>query len=217
MNNYKITIVVPCWKRPLRTIRMLQNIMAQDMTEWEAFFIGDGCADFDKMLQTSEVQDIQKKAAQQGSLLHIFNWHEHMGGWGQHILNYAIDNSRGQFFIFAANDDEILPNHFRHYLSEIEESPMDLVAYKTFIAPNNEMRAPQFRACEIGHSEIILRTSVLKGLPKVPPSGTHDWCLIDEMLRASQKYKQALSQSWTYKVNQLLGQSDNPRNVDVID
>lgn len=217
MNNYKITIVVPCWKRPLRTMRMLQNIMAQDMTEWEAFFIGDGCADFDKMLHTSEVQDIQKKAAQQGSLLHIFNWHEHLAGWGQHIINYAIDNSRGQFFIFAANDDELLPNHFRHYLSEIEESPMDLVAYKTFVAPNNEMRAPQFRACEIGHSEIILRTSVLKGLPKVPPSGTHDWSLIDEMIRASQKYKQALSQSWTYKVNQLLGQSDNPRNVDVID
>ena len=217
MQHFRITIVVPCWKRPLRTLRMLENIMAQDMTEWEAFFIGDGCADFDKMLLTSEVQDIQKKAAQQGSLLHIFNWQEHLAGWGQHIINYAIDNSRGQFFIFAANDDEILPNHFRHYLSEIEESPMDLVAYKTFVAPNNEMRAPQFRACEIGHSEIILRTSVLKGLPKVPPSGTHDWSLIDEMMRASQKYKQALSQSWTYKVNQLLGQSENPRNVDVID
>jgi hypothetical protein len=196
---------------------MLQNIMAQDMTEWEAFFIGDGCADFEEMMNSDEVKEIRERAASQGSLLHLFNWHEHVGGWGQHILNYAIDNSKGEFFIFGANDDEILSNHFRHYLSEIEESPMDMVAYKTFVAPNNSMRAPQFRACEIGHSEIILRTSVLKGLPKVPSSGTHDWSLIDEMLRVSQKYKQALSQSWTYKVNQLLGQSDNPRNVDVID
>jgi hypothetical protein len=191
--------------------------MAQDMTEWEAFFIGDGCADFEEMMNSDEVKEIRQKAASQGSLLHLFNWHEHVGGWGQHILNYAIDNAKGEFFIFGANDDEILSNHFRHYLSEIEESPMDMVAYKTFVAPNNSMRAPQFRACEIGHSEIILRTSVLKGLPKVPSSGTHDWSLIDEMLRVSQKYKQALSQSWTYKVNQLLGQSDNPRNVDVID
>ena len=191
--------------------------MAQDMTEWEAFFIGDGCADFEEMMNSDEVKEIRERAASQGSLLHLFNWHEHVGGWGQHILNYAIDNSKGEFFIFGANDDEILSNHFRHYLSEIEESPMDMVAYKTFVAPNNSMRAPQFRACEIGHSEIILRTSVLKGLPKVPSSGTHDWSLIDEMLRVSQKYKQALSQSWTYKVNQLLGQSDNPRNVDVID
>lgn len=217
MAHFRITIVVPCWKRPLRTRRMLQNIMAQDMTEWEAFFIGDGCADFEEMMNSDEVKEIRQKAASQGSLLHLFNWHEHVGGWGQHILNYAIDNAKGEFFIFGANDDEILSNHFRHYLSEIEESPMDMVAYKTFVAPNNSMRAPQFRACEIGHSEIILRTSVLKGLPKVPSSGTHDWSLIDEMLRVSQKYKQALSQSWTYKVNQLLGQSDNPRNVDVID
>ena len=187
------------------------------MTEWEAFFIGDGCADFEEMINSDEVKEIRERVASQGSLLHIFNWHEHVGGWGQHILNYAIDNAKGEFFIFGANDDEILSNHFRHYLSEIEESPMDMVAYKTFVAPNNSMRAPQFRACEIGHSEIILRTSILKGLPKVPSSGTHDWSLIDEMLRASQKYKQALSQSWTYKVNQLLGQSENPRNVDVID
>jgi len=187
------------------------------MTEWEAFFIGDGCADFEEIMNSDEVKEIRERAASQGSLLHLFNWHEHVGGWGQHILNYAIDNAKGEFFIFGANDDEILSNHFRHYLSEIEESPMDMVAYKTFVAPNNSMRAPQFRACEIGHSEIILRTSILKGLPKVPSSGTHDWSLIDEMLQVSQKYKQALSQSWTYKVNQLLGQSENPRNVDVID
>jgi hypothetical protein len=217
MAHFRITIVVPCWKRPLRTRRMLENIMAQDMTEWEAFFIGDGCADFEEMMNSYEVKEIRERASSQGSLLHLFNWHEHVGGWGQHILNYAIDNAKAQFFIFAANDDEILSNHFRHYLSEIEDSPMDMVAYKTFVAPNNSMRAPQFRACEIGHSEIILRTCILKGLPKVPASGTHDWSLIDEMMRASEKYKQALSQSWTYKVNQLLGQSENPRNVDIID
>ena len=139
MSKYKITIVLPCWGRPLRTRRAIENILYQDINEWEAFIIGDACPHFQEIIDSGDAQLYKNIAERSGNRLHIFNLDEHKGGYGYWILNYALEHAEGEYFIFMGNDDIILNNHFQHYLSEIQGTDFDLVYYNTWINPINEI------------------------------------------------------------------------------
>jgi hypothetical protein len=52
-------------------------------------------------------------------------------------------------------------------------------------------------------------------MPKVAPSGTHDWSLIQEIINHHGKIKMSLSERTTYHVRQLAGQADQPQSVDL--
>jgi GT2 family glycosyltransferase len=212
--TFAITGVMPCWGRPQRTRRMIECILAQTRTDYEVFVVGDGCPHFQAMIDSGEAKAFQDRARERGGVLHIWNENQHIGGYGQHILDMAIDRAQGKFFLFLANDDIVDADHFAHYLSDIEHSPFDMACYKTRIL-ERYTRYPQLKACEIGHSEIIIRTEFLKRMPKVPPSGTHDWSLIQEIINHHGKIKMSLSERTTYHVRQLSGQADQPQSVDL--
>jgi glycosyltransferase involved in cell wall biosynthesis len=211
----RITIVVPCYGRPARTRRIINNILAQDICNWEAFVIGDGCPQFENMINSLEVDFFKKKAAEGGSTLHCFNLQENRGGFGAYIVDYAIEHATGEYFVFAGNDDIILPNHFSHYLSEIQNTDYDLVYYPTYVCPTNTLRIPSLEGGRIGHSELILRTGLIKGIKHTPEYG-HDWDFIQQILSKLPKHKQAKSKEATYVVTHIhhFGQDLTCDNID---
>ena len=213
--NPKIGIVVPCYGRPARTRRIINNILSQTINNWEAFIIGDGCPQFQNMIHSLEVDYFIKTAKEKGNILHCFNLDKNYGGFGYHIMNYAIQNTKSEYFIFAGNDDIILPNHFEHYLSEINNTDLDLVYYKTLVAANNTIRDPHLRGGGIGHSEIIVRTNIIKDIKHSNEYG-HDWSFINNILLKNPKIKKAESNQSTYVVTHIhhFGEDITCDNID---
>ena len=201
MNNKpRLSIVCPCWGRPARTRRIINNILGQTINNWEAFVIGDGCPHFQDMIESHEVEYFKKTAEENGNILHCYNLDKNHGGFGKYIIDYAITNAKGEYFIFVANDDIILPNHFEHYLSEIEGTNLDLVYYNTFIGPTNSIRYSQLKPGQIGHSELVLRTDFIKGISHGEEYG-HDWEFIEHLSKKqSFKHKKAKSDYCSYIV-----------------
>lgn len=214
-NNYRLGIVIPCFGRPARTRRIINNVLSQTINNWEAFIIGDGCPQFQNMINSLEVDYFIKTAEEKGNKLHCFNLDKNYGGFGHYITNYAIQNTKSKYFIFAGNDDILMPNHFEHYLSEIENTDLDLVYYKTLVAATNQIRNPELRGGGIGHSEIIVRTDVIRDIKHTMEYG-HDWDFITQLLNKNIKSKKALSDVFTYVVTHIhhFGQDITCDNID---
>lgn len=210
-NQYRLTLVVPCFGRPARTRRMLNNILAQDTHGWEAFVIGDGCKYFNTLINSGEKDFYTSLAEKNGNKLHMFNMDKNYGGWGYHIVNYAIENSKGDFFIFAGNDDRLDKSHFSNYLNSIENTDLDMVYHKTMIEPYFSVRDPFLQKARVGHSELIIRTSVLKGIEQQPIYEA-DWGIIEEIMKKTNKIKKSDSNNITYFVTRIGNSS-----TDIID
>lgn len=215
MNNPRISIVVPCWGRPARTRRIINNILSQSINNWEAFIIGDGCPQFQTMIESHEVEYFKNAAQEKGNVLHCFNLDKNYGGYGYFIANYAIKHALGNYFIFAGNDDIILPNHFEYYLSEIENTDLDLVYYPTFIGPSRTIRFPELSAGKIGHSEVIFKTEFIKNILHSSEYG-HDWKFIQEIIDKNPKHKKSESDYTSYIVTHIhhFGQDYSIDNID---
>jgi glycosyltransferase involved in cell wall biosynthesis len=207
----RISIVIPCYGRPQRTRRIIDNLLSQTINGWEAFVIGDGCNHFQEMINSGEVDIFIKKAKENGNILHCHNLDKNYGGHGYFITNQAIKDAIGKYFVFAGNDDILLNNHFEHYLSEIENTDLDLVYYNTFVGPTNSMRIPYLQISQIGHSEIIVKTEILREFEHKPDYG-HDWDLINFLVNKNIKYKKSSSKNYTYIVTHLPG-----KTIDFID
>ena len=202
MKDYRLTISVPCFGRPQRTRRIIGNILEQTINNWEAFVIGDGCPHFQQMIDSGEVAEFIKEAESKGNKLHCFNLDKNYGYWGYAIATLAFQKAKGKFFIFAGNDDIILPNHFENYLSEIENTDLDMVYYKTHIAPWGVIRDPKLIISNIGHSELIIRSSLLKDMSQKPIYAS-DWEIISEIMTKTNRIKKAESKKTTYIITRI--------------
>jgi glycosyltransferase involved in cell wall biosynthesis len=209
--NYRITVSMPCFGRPERTKRSIEAILAQDMFSWEAIVIGDGCPDFQKLIDSGWIHDKQVEAMEKGNKLIAFNASERTGGCGYKQTNFAIQNARGKYLVFYANDDVILPNHFSHYL-EIENTDLDYMYFNSYIAPINEVRNSQLAPARIGHSELIVKTELAKKIAEHKNKYGHDWDFIYEVSRHG-KGQKSKSKLTTYHVMHV----PNHGTVDKID
>jgi hypothetical protein len=218
MNKPILTLVVPCWGRPARTRRLINNVLAQTENNWEAFIIGDGCPIFQTLIDSGEADFYMNLAKEKGNKLYVSNAKTHTGNWGQLITDQIIDKATGKYFIFAGNDDILKPNHFSHYLSEIKDTDYDMVAYPHHILPNNRILIPKWESCQVGHGNIIIKTLTLQKAPKVTASPTHDWSLINELLLLGAKTKLADSREVTYLATSVNSQQSNESyKSDIID
>ena len=163
----RITISITCYGRPERTKRSIQCILDQDINGWEAFIMGDCCPDFQKLIDSGYLQSIKEEQEKKGNIIHFFNAKENGGGCGYKLINHAIQNATGKYFIFYANDDIILNNHFSNYL-EIESTDLDYMFFNSWIDPIDKTRVSKLVICEIGHSEIILTTELVPNTVKSP-------------------------------------------------
>ena len=193
----RLTVSMPCWGRPERTKRSIEAILAQDINGWEAIVIGDGCPVFQKLIDSGYIKEKQEQAELNGNSLIALN-DKHYGACGYNQTNYAIENAKGKYLIFYANDDIILPNHFSHYL-EIENTNFDYMYFNSLLVPNNQIRVSELAPSRIGHSEIIVKTELArKTRPHIPKYG-HDWEFIYDIIHSG-KGDKSKSKLTTYHV-----------------
>jgi len=201
----RLTVSMPCFGRPQRTIRAIECIANQTANDWEALVVGDGCQVMKDYLSSGYFNDIEVECGKRGNDLIIVNNSVNQGGHGFAITNRNIQLAEGKYFTFFANDDIILPNHFENYLSQIEGTDLDFVYFDSFVAPRNAIRNAQLQYGMIGHSELIIRTQFLKSMPMHNELYGHDWQLIENMAKVG-KHKKAVNCPPTYHVMSL---SDN--------
>jgi hypothetical protein len=203
MENKRVTISMPCFGRPQRTVRSIECIMKQNTNGWEALVTGDGC-DFMKDFVVSDYcQDLIKEADKNGNSLVVSNNIQNMGGHGYFITNYHILIAKGKYFCFFANDDIITENHLKNYLSGIENTDYDFVYFDSFVYPTQTKRVSQLQYGMIGHSELIVKTEFLKQMQKHTPDYGHDWYLIQEMINKGMFKKHNIVGEPTYMVMSL--------------
>ena len=201
----RLTLSMASYGRPQRTIRAINSIANQTINGWEALVIGDGCPVMQDYIDSDYFKDIIEMCSYNGNDLIIQNNPINQGGNGYAIINNNIKLARGKYFVFFANDDIILPNHFENYLSQIEWTDLDFVYFNSIVAPINSLRSSSLQYGTIGHSELIVRTEFLKQMPMHDEHYGHDFALIQNMMQSG-KHKKAENCPPTYYVMSL---SDN--------
>lgn len=192
MENPRISLVMPCYKRPQRTRRMVECISKQTINNFEAFIIGDGCSDFEQLLNDSWYQDKVKQIESKGNRIVTFNMDRNYGGYGYAIMNYARQNCTGNYLVFTNNDDMITDDHLQYYLSEIEGTDYDMVHYNSLVIPKgNTIRNSQLKEASIGHSEIIVTRDLARRMPPHTPDYIADWFFISNAMQSGAKIKKS--------------------------
>jgi glycosyltransferase involved in cell wall biosynthesis len=201
----RVTLSMPCFGRPKRTIRAIECVASQTANNWEALITGDGCPIIQDFIDSNYFYDLQQECKEKGNDLIISNQPENKGGNGYAITNLNRELAKGNYFLFFDNDDIILPNHLENYLSEIEGTDYDFVYFNTEVKPTNTLRVSRLEYGNIGHSELIIRTEFLRQMPPHNEHYGHDWTLIQSMMQNG-KSKKAEHSPATYWVMSL---SDN--------
>ena len=201
----RLSVSMPCFGRPQRTIRAINCIANQSINGWEALVIGDGCPIMQDFIDSDYFKDIIEMCSYNGNDLIIENNSVNQGGHGFAITNNNIKIAQGEYFTFFANDDIILPNHFENYLSQIENTDLDFVYFNSEVKPTNSLRVSRLEYGMIGHSELIVRTEFIRQMPTHNEHYGHDWALIQSMM-LNGKHKKAENSPATYYVMSL---SDN--------
>lgn len=211
-NKPILTIVMPCYERYKETIRAIDSIKNQDIDGWEAIVMGDCCDAFQELIDTGYLDKVKEEVESRGNSFRYFNAKERCGSYGWQLMNYGFKKARGKYLVFLNNDDCILPTHFRHYLSEIHDTNLDLVYYNSQIFANYE---PVYGWCDIdsysrntklecgfiGHCDIILKTQTIKKLNyQHKPKMGEDWDLIHCIASNNGKVEKSKSKCTTYMV-----------------
>lgn len=198
----RLTLSMASYGRPQRTIRAINSIANQTINGWEALVIGDGCPVMQDYIDSNYFKDIIEMCSYNGNDLIISNNPTNQGGNGYAIINRNIEEAEGKYFVFFANDDIILPNHFENYLSQIEGTDLDFVYFNSQVKPTNSIRFSRLEYGMIGHSELIVRTEFLRQMPLHNEHYGHDWALIQSMMQNG-KHKKAEDCPPTYLVMSL--------------
>ena len=199
----RISVSIPCFGRPQRTRRIINAVLDQNIDGWEALIIGDGCPVMQEIINSGEFKIQQDEAQKMGNRLILENLDKNYGGCGYEITNQNIQRANGKYFIFSANDDLILPNHFENYLSGIEDTDYDFVYFNSYVEPYKSIRDAQLYYAHIGHSELIVKTEYAKNMPPHPPEYGHDWLFIDNLMKGGGKWAKAVDKEPTYIVKSV--------------
>ena len=199
----KLTLCTPCYQRPNRTLRAMESVVEQDMNGWEAYFVGDGCPSFQKLLDSGTLDKYIQKAESNGNKLYAYNLPNHSGGWGYDVRNHIFEKAKGKYVLFLDNDDLILKNHFSLYYNSIEGTDCDFVYLNTYIEPYKHNRNSDLKFGSIGHHEVIILNEFLKKVPMQKPHYGHDWTLIEDMIKLGGKSKKINNDEATYIVKGL--------------
>jgi glycosyltransferase involved in cell wall biosynthesis len=198
---YKVALIVPCFERPERTLRALDCVMAQDLNGWEAYFVGDNCPNIQNLIDSGKAHEYINAAKEKGNKLAIFNLPHHYGGFGYQGRNTCVRLCSADYIMFMDNDDVILPNHFSRYYYSISMTDNDFMYFNTLIEPIEHangtrglVRDSKIEEGMIGHSEIIVKSSLLKLLSPEKPEYNHDWLWIKSMIDAGAKHEKYVTE-----------------------
>jgi glycosyltransferase involved in cell wall biosynthesis len=194
----EISICMPCYGRPQRTRRMLECLNAQTMSNFELLLIGDGCPDFQQMIQSDWFFSWEKRFLKKKNKLVYCNLQVNHNDYGAEALNIGIWQAKGRYFCFANNDDIVAAEHIEFYckaMKNLSRVDPDFVYTKTLInSPRGFFeRDPELRFGCVGHSELIIKTELLRKMPPYEPTYGHDWKMVENMMVVSRCYKKAIN------------------------
>ena len=198
MANYKLSIIIPCYLRPQRTLRVLDCVVSQSFHPYHCMFISDGCPSFHNQL----IGGLFNKEYDNRNKIEFIELDKNYGGWGYMAREKGIELSNSEYTIFVDNDDVILPNHFENYYNSIANTDYDFVYLNTHIEHNNHIRHSKLEFGLIGHSELIIKTSFLKNMLPLKASYGHDYDLVSKMLNAGGKHNKSYNEP-TYIVKSI--------------
>lgn len=182
----RLTVCVPCYGRPERTKRLINQIARQDLDRWEVFLLGDHCPHFKSIIEIGYLDEI-RAFLKSGQTITAVNFATNYGGYGFYARNFVREIAVSPYIIFIDNDDCIEDNHFSNYLSGIEGTEFDMVYFDTFIYPTKTLRRPKLSYGNIGHAEIIVRTDIARKVPKQSSAYGHDWEFINSLISVGAK------------------------------
>ena len=128
-----LSIVMPCWKRPLGTRRMISDIFNQTAVGWELNLVGDCCDDFQELIDDEIFQGQCVYQERLGNKVNYVNLERHGGGFGYAAINKSIELASRTYTIWVANDDRLSPLHFQNYYTGIANTSFDIVMFETVI------------------------------------------------------------------------------------
>lgn len=196
----KLTLVCPCWKRPQRTIRAIESVLAQNFTGAESIFVGDACPLFQEKIDDGTFAEYSKLAEAKGNKMIFVNLKERGNGWGHMARKLGIEMAQGKYICFLDNDDVLKPDHFESYYSFMESHPETDAGYvNAYTVPWNKQRIATLSRGGIGNAELIFKSQVLKDNYQPDAEYEHDWRLVERMLKKGCKFVKSQNPS-TYMI-----------------
>jgi len=183
--SYRVTIVLPVWAHPQKTIRAIESVLNQDTNGWELLIIGDCCPNLQRLIDTRYFDAIISAQQLKGNSVVVINLPEHSGGFGYKQRNKAREIAKGKYTMYLDNDDFLLPEHVSARMRAVEgenEGSLDLVAFETWKNWLGFYRDTIFESGKIGHAEILIKTSLLRELPESDGVYGHDWTLVEQCI-----------------------------------
>lgn len=106
MNNYKVSIIIPCYNSEKFIQKTIHSVINQKYTNWECIIINDGSQD--------NTEFIAKKAIQDDSRLSIIS----QKNSGLSVSrNIGINNANGDFIYFLDADDLLNENSIQNLVN----------------------------------------------------------------------------------------------------
>lgn len=114
MNNSKVSIIIPTYKRGERVTRAIESALNQDYNNFEVIVVDDNDPETIERLDT-------EKAVEKYLDLHNFKYIKHdKNRNGSAARNTGIRNSLGDYITFLDDDDEYFPGKIREQVKAME-------------------------------------------------------------------------------------------------
>lgn len=185
--RYKVSLIMPSFARPKRTVRAIECILNQDFIGYEAFVVGDKCPFIQELIDSGKAEEYIRAAADKGNKMSIFNLPFNYGGYGYQGRNTCVTLSFGDYIMFMDNDDMIEQDHISNYYNAISKTTNDFMYFNTILNSVEErggikkIRDSQLEEGKIGHAEIIAKSFLLKKI-KEKSGYNHDWDYIKQLI-----------------------------------
>jgi glycosyltransferase involved in cell wall biosynthesis len=169
MSDPALSMIMPIWGRPQRTLRAIRSALAQTRTDWELWIVGDADPNLSAIQAQLPADD----------RLRFHNMPEHEGTWGCAPRNWALERVNGRFVSFLDSDDYILPHHVADRVNGMETTGADLIAAFTIINfPQRQIRGGAIACGVVGNQEITFTREVALKTRFRSRIYEHDWKFI---------------------------------------
>jgi len=198
--NPLITVVVPVYQRPARLERLIKCLAEQDFKNYEVYFIGDCCPNFEEKILDPTWQMYCNRLAIDEKYFYTINLPFHFGGWGYAARNFSMFLAAGKYITFVDSDDIVEKTHLKFLYSHISVTDNDWMYYNYYDTPRDRVQDSQLIAGEIGHSSLCIKTEFYRSLNPQDNKYGHDFRLVQQIMRKTKKYGKCSSPGWTYRV-----------------